>query len=42
MSNFYFGNNKIHLVTSQRSHILRVELENVRGEQAYAEYSGFR
>ena len=38
---FWLGNDYIHRLTSQRSQILRIELEDWEGQTAYAEYDSF-
>ena len=42
MGSFYFGNDKIHSITSTKDHVLRIEMTDALGDQGYAEYSNFR
>ncbi|XP_067012693.2 uncharacterized protein [Anabrus simplex] len=39
---FWFGNDFIHRLTTQKDMILRIELESFDGKMAWAEYSNFR
>ena len=38
---FWLGNDNIHSLTANGSHVLRIELEAFDGETGFAEYSGF-
>ena len=40
-NSFFSGNKYLHMLTSQRSYSLRVDLENYFGESRYADYSIF-
>lgn len=42
MGEFYFGNEKIHMITNTKSHMLRIEMEDVYGDVGFAEFSNFR
>nr|XP_022291204.1 ficolin-1-like isoform X2 [Crassostrea virginica] len=39
--NYWIGNDVIHLLTKDKTQVLRVELERFNGEKGYAEYSTF-
>ena len=38
---FWLGNDNIHSLTSNGSHVLRIDLEAFNGETGFAEFSGF-
>lgn len=39
---FYLGNDKLSYITNEGSYELRIDINNVNGEQYYAKYSLFR
>ncbi|XP_078329258.1 fibrinogen-like protein A isoform X3 [Crassostrea virginica] len=40
-NNYWIGNDMIHLLTKNKTQVLRVELERFNGEKGYADYSTF-